>query len=135
MSRIVSEWLESSEGDFRMMVAGEALDPPEPTGICFHAQQCVEKLMKAVLIAAGVDVPKTHFLPDLARLIRSRHPHWEWDEGEMRELTDGAVELRYPRHSPDVDDATRLADICRRIRPALLKLLDSPAEADGAAGA
>ena len=29
--------------------------------VCFHAQQCVEKALKAFIAAGGVAPPKTHF--------------------------------------------------------------------------
>lgn len=34
--------------------------------ICFHAQQCVEKYIKALLVLCRVDFPKTH---DIRRLV------------------------------------------------------------------
>jgi len=39
---------------------------------CFHAQQAVEKLLKAVLIFQGVDFQRTHDLHTLATLL-SKH--------------------------------------------------------------
>ncbi|HJW86976.1 MAG TPA: HEPN domain-containing protein [Candidatus Brocadiaceae bacterium] len=37
--------------------------------LCFHAQQAVEKVVKAVLLAQGVDFPKTHNLRVLFDLL------------------------------------------------------------------
>ncbi len=33
--------------------------------VCFHAQQCVEKYLKAVLVSEAIDFPKTHDLEEL----------------------------------------------------------------------
>jgi len=37
--------------------------------VCFHAQQCVGKYLKALLVLPGVDFPKTHDLTELAALV------------------------------------------------------------------
>jgi HEPN domain-containing protein len=36
---------------------------------CFHCQQCAEKLLKAALLAEGVDIPKIHELIVLSALF------------------------------------------------------------------
>jgi HEPN domain-containing protein len=38
--------------------------------VCFHAQQCAEKYLKALLLQAGSEPPKTHDL----RLLLQRLP-------------------------------------------------------------
>jgi len=58
----------------------------------FHAQQAVEKALKAWLALVGIDFPKIHDLDELCGLIQ--------DKGQslpdtFRELTDFAVGLRY----------------------------------------
>ena len=35
--------------------------------VCFHAQQCVEKALKAFIAAGGVAPPKTHSIAELLR--------------------------------------------------------------------
>ncbi len=42
--------------------------------VCFHCQQCVEQLMKAVLAEKGVQFPKTHDLKELAKLVTASVP-------------------------------------------------------------
>ena len=46
----------------------------------FHAQQAVEKAIKAVLTSSGIDYPFTHDLELLAALpiTPARHCHWSW---------------------------------------------------------
>lgn len=51
MNEIVKEWLEYSENDY--FIAKELVEMDSFRvlgGICFHSQQCIEKLMKAALI-------------------------------------------------------------------------------------
>jgi HEPN domain-containing protein len=54
MNEVVEEWIAKAEGDFR--TASRELvvvDRPNYDAVCFHAQQCIEKLMKAVTDRAG----------------------------------------------------------------------------------
>jgi len=63
--------------------------------VCFHAQQCVEKYLKAFLVVEGIDFPKTH---DIERLV-SMLPENIWLKlsiEEQRRLTDYATVTRYP---------------------------------------
>ena len=44
----------------------------------FHAQQCVEKLLKARLIQLGQMVDKTHDLAALSRQLEVVDDQWNW---------------------------------------------------------
>lgn len=50
---------------------------PNYDGLCFHAQQCVEKYLKARLCEAGIEFPKTHVLAALLDLVAPVEPLWE----------------------------------------------------------
>lgn len=56
------EWIEKAEGD--LTIALREVNAPEPVwdGICFHAQQCAEKYLKALLEEQGIPFSKTHDL-------------------------------------------------------------------------
>jgi HEPN domain-containing protein len=75
MNLVVSEWIQKAEGDYRT-ASRELRAPDEPNfdAACYHAQQCAEKLMKAVLIAIGVTPPHTHNLIVLDGLLREAQP-------------------------------------------------------------
>jgi HEPN domain-containing protein len=68
--------------------------PPE--SICFHCQQYVEKLLKAILTLNGIESPKTH---DVRRLVQLAVP-FAPELSEMLDsadlFTEYAVALRYP---------------------------------------
>jgi HEPN domain-containing protein len=54
------EWIDKAEGD--IVTAQMSYRPrksPNYDAACFHAQQCVEKYLKARLEEAGLNVPKT----------------------------------------------------------------------------
>ena len=64
--------------------------------VCFHCQQFVEKLLKAVLTAHSIEAPKTH---DLRRLIQLAEPfvsELSQLADESDSLTIHGVETRYP---------------------------------------
>jgi len=126
MNDVVREWVAKAQGDFG--TAGRELQArPEPNydAVCFHAQQCAEKLLKALLIARGVTPPKTHDLVELHRQLTPVCAEWSWPESELRLLTRAAVEFRYPGESAEQREATAALDVCTRLRTRLLSLLEA----------
>ena len=70
-SETVKEWIAKAEGDFTVACREmRARKSPNYDAVCFHCQQCVEKLMKGLLIHLGVTPPKTHMLLVLDELLR-----------------------------------------------------------------
>ena len=64
--------------------------------ICYHAQQAVEKFLKAYLIWFDIEFPKTHVLENLIELLREMDSNVEnWKESAAM-LSAYAVEIRYP---------------------------------------
>lgn len=61
----------------------------------FHAQQAVEKAMKAVLAALGDDYPWTHDLQLLLRRLEDADVEVPASVSEARRLAPWAVEFRY----------------------------------------
>ena len=58
---VVHEWVIKAENDLRAASHILKLGEECPTDtVCFHAQQCVEKYLKAFLVLEGIDFPKTH---------------------------------------------------------------------------
>ncbi|MGH9448212.1 MAG: HEPN domain-containing protein [Terriglobia bacterium] len=70
MNATVREWVDKAEVDYA--TAGRELlatEFPNFDAVCFHAEQAVEKLMKAMLIHLGVTPPRTHDLVVLGGLL------------------------------------------------------------------
>lgn len=63
--------------------------------LCFHAQQAVEKSIKAVLISKDIPFPRTHYIDLLIDLLPADIPRPP-DDAEVVELTQYAVTIRYP---------------------------------------
>jgi uncharacterized protein len=60
-------WLTFAEQDLRMAALALGVEIFNQT--CFHAQQCVEKCLKACLTASGALVPRTHLIADLVQQL------------------------------------------------------------------
>lgn len=101
-TKLVKEWIAKAEEDFN--VAQRELHvrkAPALSAICFHAQQCVEKYLKARLCMLGQPVPRTHDLTALLNSLQSAHPEWLLLEPAAKALLDYAVRFRYPGAAAD----------------------------------
>jgi HEPN domain-containing protein len=123
MNEVVREWIEKSEGDYLTATREAQADPPNYDAVCFHAQQCVEKLLKASLIVKGEVPPKTHDLTVLSALLSSRSPDWRWPVEELRLLSRSAVMFRYPGESAGREEAEAALTVSKAMRENLLSLL------------
>ena len=56
-------WLTFADEDLRMAILARAEGLPNQA--CFHAQQCCEKILKAILLNAEILPPRTHKMADL----------------------------------------------------------------------
>ena len=70
MKALTLEWIEKAEGDFHSCLREvRARRHPNSDSACFHAQQCVEKYLKARLQKTGLAFPKTHDLLNLLKRV------------------------------------------------------------------
>lgn len=125
MKATVREWVDKATNDSRS--AGRELNAGESPNfdlICFLAQQCVEKLAKALLIEHDVVPPKTHDLILLDQLLDAILEDQGWTVEELRFLTRGAVSFRYPGESATNRQAVKAFDLCTRMRSELLAHLE-----------
>lgn len=91
------EWIDKAEGDFAIaesLIARRSAIVND--GICFHAQQCAEKYLKAVLYEAGKLPQRTHDLPQLLAEAINVFPWLHVLAPAAQRLVDYAVRFRYP---------------------------------------
>ncbi|HEY86330.1 MAG TPA: HEPN domain-containing protein [Chloroflexi bacterium] len=101
-------------------------DPfPTPDTICFHSQQCMEKLLKGFLTARGQDIVFTHDLPHLMTLCIELDERFSKWMNAARELTDYAVEVRYPDDWRDIplEEAANATEIAKQFRNFVSELM------------
>ena len=124
MKRITLEWIAKAEGDFAMVQReSRARKNPSFDGICFHAQQCAEKYLKARLAEADIPVAKVHDLVSLLDKALPTEPLWESFRESLAYLSDFAVAFRYPGESADRKSAVDARDRCRVFRRAAREAL------------
>ena len=117
MNPIATEWISKAEGDFYSAQRElRARKHPNYDSACFHAQQCIEKYLKARLMEAGIPFPKTHDLTYLLGLLKPVEPLWATLEDQFRILNDYAVEYRYPGEMADKDTASKALQLCKHLR-------------------
>lgn len=63
--------------------------------VCFHAQQSVEKSLKAVLFLHQIEFRRTHNLVELAELLRKNGINVPVEDSDLARLNPYAVEFRY----------------------------------------
>jgi len=85
--------------------------------VCFHAQQAVEKSLKAVLFLQQIEFERTHDLVKLARLLGDHGVMLPVAESHLRRLNPFAVTFRYDdleiTHVSDDDLASVVAQMRR----------------------
>ena len=128
--RVIRGWVQKAENDLQNAVhtplrLGEQC--PADT-VCFHAQQCVEKYLKAVLVSRGTETPRTHDIGVLIGLLpRKLRPEISVEEQER--LTAYATTMRYPGEYETVSlqQARKAVRVARRVRKALRSALGNEA--------
>lgn len=107
------DWLRHAYSDLEI-----ARIEPSPRmlleGLCYHAQQAVEKSLKALLVSRAIPFPKTHSIRMLLDLLPQDLSIPEVVQ-DAASLTEYAVTSRYPGEVEPVDDdeyreAIRLAE-------------------------
>ena len=116
----VCAWLEKSGED--LAVAQRLLGTSSQySGIIgFHAQQAVEKLLKALLLAHDVAFPKTHDLALLLDLVARVEPLLAESLLDAEHLTPYSVTARYPAYTKKrppmgAEAAVRLAILADKV--------------------
>ena len=75
MKPLTREWVDKGEADRRTAQRElRVRTSPNFDAVCFHAQQCAEKYLKALLQERGSTIPRTHNLEALARPLLAVHP-------------------------------------------------------------
>ncbi len=124
MKRPTRAWVAKAEGDLLLARQSFAAATPVFDGICFHAQQCVEKYLKAVLQEHGIRGPMTHDLSLLQAHVGGLVPDLAGHTSDLQWLTTYAVEIRYPGMDASADEAGHAVEIAVAVRALIRRSLD-----------
>lgn len=95
-------WLEHARSD--LIIARASIPDAYLEDLCYHAQQCSEKALKALLVLRKVKFPFTHDLSELLTILGKSGLAIPEDLKAVAELTPYAVESRYPGFDEPVVD-------------------------------
>ncbi len=122
---VAHEWVAKADNDLRSAEYLLKMEDCPTDTICFHAQQCVEKCLKALLVTQGTEFQKTNDLAKLVILLPSRlRP--SLDAKEQDRLTEYATVTRYPGdYEPiSLSEARQAVRTARRVRREVRKILE-----------
>ena len=126
MKPAVFRWLEFAEIDLKAAktLLGEGSLSPV---VCFHAQQSVEKCLKALIESRGLNPPKSH---DLLMLHGQVEDVIKLDEDTLAKLNQVYIDSRYPASLgflpeglPDIEDAESFYDFASSVLVQVKKAL------------
>jgi HEPN domain-containing protein len=123
---VAGEWISKAENDLKNAAHTLKLGTDCPTDtVCFHAQQCVEKYIKAFLVAAEIAFSRTHDIETLVALM-PKHARVSLTVEQQRRLTDYATVMRYPGpYNPvTLTEAKEAVKLARRVRREIGKSLE-----------
>ncbi|NLF31149.1 MAG: HEPN domain-containing protein [Planctomycetes bacterium] len=110
-----------------LKAAGQLLNTEEPLSdvVGFHAQQAVEKLLKALLVYHGVEFEKVHTIRYLMDLCVKYAGELELLREHAEPLTRYAVQERYPLPGSEVtiEEAVSAVEAAHRIREVVFRHL------------
>lgn len=130
MRQITKAWLDRALDDLKAIEL--LLQEPHLTNIVsFHAQQAVEKSLKAVIEEFEIGLVKTHNLSHLYQLVK---PHYDIidDIDTLEQLDTIYIEARYPNEmgllphgKPSLDEANHFYNFAKEIYETLKAELEA----------
>jgi len=119
MKEECKRWINFAAEDLK--IAELALKEGIYNQVCFHSQQCIEKVLKGYLLAKGKIYPKTHKLADLMAAIEAET--FNDLETSILALDRFYIPTRYPdalpgslpEGMPSKNDAMEDLDIAREV--------------------
>ena len=124
---ITLEWIAKAEEDAAVAERERRVRRnAAPSVVCYHAQQCIEKYLKAVLQDQGCQIPKIHDLTILFGLCDFQHFAIAIDREGLIRLTRFATRFRYPGESAMAEDAREAVTLMRHYRKWIREFLGCP---------
>ena len=126
MNPLTLERAQKAERDYAAITLHQQTEAPDFDIICFHAQQCIEKYLKACLQEANIPHPRSHDLLVLLGLIVPTIPNWHAWQSDFLVIAPYAVEFRYPGKSETAENAQHAVHICTEVRQSIRSELKLP---------
>jgi HEPN domain-containing protein len=120
----VEQWIILAEGDLKTAEDELSMSEPFTNSICFHAQQLVEKYLKAYLTFYGKPFRKTHDLTELINeCIEFNKDFQNLFELDVDKLTQYSIDSRYPDdfYIPSLDEAKEAINLAKEAKTFIIK--------------
>ena len=117
MKPLTLEWAKKADDD--LTIAGRELrvrKSPVYDAVCFHAQQCAEKYLKAFLQESDREIPKIHNLIELLKLCTEIDASLGLLQTDLWMPERYAVRVRYPGVSAEKEEAQAAYKVAKTIR-------------------
>ncbi|MGH2533172.1 MAG: HEPN domain-containing protein [Thermomicrobiales bacterium] len=119
-------WLRRADEDARAtIILFEGTDEPILNLVCYHAQQCAEKYLKAFLQEREIEFPRTHQLLELAERAAPFVPNLAELKKDLADLT-RCIDARYPDIEVDQAQAERAMRTMATVRSSVGAALGLP---------
>lgn len=122
----VKEWLKKAEIDLKVIEHELKLPQEEIVieAVCFHAQQAVEKHLKAFLIHHKIQYKKTHNIDIL--LIECSKLDNDFQGINVENLSQFGVRIRYPDdfYVPDMEEVKFYYNLANQIKKLIISKLE-----------
>ena len=132
MNPLTLEKVRKAESGYVMTQVAQQISAPDiHDAICFHAQQCIEKYLKAWLQEANIRPPRTHNINELnvlLNLIVPTHPEWGAWRTDFAKFKPHAVDAHYETFMTEAD-AEHAVRVCTEVRTAIRAVLQLPNDA------
>ena len=109
-------WMHRAEEDWLLARSALRRKVPLTYGATFHAQQCVEKYLKALLVSRRQAFPRTHDVIALYDLCIRHGLSVPIGSDKLERLAAYAVQVRYPGEDPTPDEAREAVQIAQEVR-------------------
>lgn len=119
-------WVAYAEDDYELARMVMRRKRPMTHAACFHAQQCAEKYLKAVLVANGRSFPFTHDLLALNTLCDQAGIFLGVPLANLDRLSAYAARVRYPGDEPILEEAQDALATAAAVRRFVRRLLGVP---------
>lgn len=114
---LTEEWVGLAEEDIAVSrLTLQGTEAPIPWIACFHAEQCVEKYLKAYLTEKQIEFPRTHELGKLTGLCAQADGEFLSLQGDLTALERCAVAVRYPGSKVTLAEAEQTLAAAARVR-------------------
>lgn len=96
ISNLYRRWLEFAADDLAAAKHLLSLYPLRLEIICYHCEQCAEKMLKAFLLTYEEEAPRIHDLGELCRRCALKNEGFDGIAEDCIKLTPYGVRVRYP---------------------------------------